>query len=408
MEHSPAEKTARSVVQTLSDAGFIAYFAGGFARDYLLGLPCSDIDIATDAPPAAVMRLFSKTVPVGLAFGSVVVVLDGHSFEVTTFRSETGYADGRHPDQVVFSSPQEDAKRRSLTINGLFFDPLTNQILDYVGGEADLKAGIIRAIGNPDERFSEDKLRMIRAVRFAVRFKFELEERTKEAILSHAHELLPAVAMERIWQEFEKVKPPEQFARFLAQLHELGLLQQIFPELAERALILGQLSQLPTDTPTILKLTSVMMSLPLEHLLEICERLKVSKRDARLVELQGLLQGLLDNPNTSSTEWAHFYALKEAPLLLDVEAHLLPSSRARKFAEQQAHRQQLLSAHIARIREGKPVVTAGDLREVGVQPGKRMGALLREAERLAIECDLHRPADVLSLLQRRGLIHAHE
>ena len=174
------KKIATAIVRKLVAAGYTAYFAGGWVRDYLMGHPSEDIDLATDAPPEKIIDLFPKTLLVGVAFGVVVVIVDGHQFEVATFRRDIDYADGRKPSKIELSTAEEDAFRRDFTINGMFYDPLTNQILDYVGGQEDLKKKIIRAIGNPHKRIQEDRLRMIRAVRLSCRFDFQIEEKTKE------------------------------------------------------------------------------------------------------------------------------------------------------------------------------------------------------------------------------------
>src|SRR5262249_42065141 len=153
---------ARTIVETLTRAGYIAYYAGGWVRDLLLGHPSDDIDIATNAPPAVVQQLFANTVPIGLAFGIVLVLIEGREYEVATFRSDVGYTDGRRPSHVHFTSAKEDAKRRDFTINGMFYDPLKQEVLDYVEGKEDLEKKLIRAIGDPHERIREDRLRMIR------------------------------------------------------------------------------------------------------------------------------------------------------------------------------------------------------------------------------------------------------
>ena len=174
---------ADHICRVLRDRGHQAYLAGGCVRDILLGREPVDYDVATDATPDRVQELFPNSLTVGAKFG-VVIVIDGPTqVEVATFRSDVGYSDGRHPDRVEYaSSPEEDVKRRDFTINGLMLDPFSNEVLDFVGGEKDLRAGIVRAIGNPEDRFREDKLRMIRAVRFAARFRYAIESGTFVAI----------------------------------------------------------------------------------------------------------------------------------------------------------------------------------------------------------------------------------
>jgi len=196
---------AIKIVEKLQNSGHIAYFSGGWIRDFLLKVPSDDIDIATSASVEEVRDLFSKTIPVGIAFGIIIVVEEGHTFEVATFRKEKEYTDGRRPTHIEPASPEEDSLRRDFTINGMFFDPIQDKLLDFVEGQKDLEKGVIRAIGDPHQRFLEDRLRMIRAVRYSNRFNFPIDCDTTQAILSHAASLFPSVAIERVWQEFQKM-----------------------------------------------------------------------------------------------------------------------------------------------------------------------------------------------------------
>src|SRR5437868_14826416 len=186
MKTSPMEKTAREIAQRLRAADHIAYFAGGCVRDTVRGLAAKDFDIATDATPEIVQKIFPHTYAVGAHFGVVVVVENDFNFEVATFRSDGVYLDHRHPVDVQFSSPEEDAKRRDFTINGMFFDPEKNEVIDFVGGRADLDAKLIRAIGDPAARYAEDRLRMLRAVRFATVLDYKIDNPTWDALAANA------------------------------------------------------------------------------------------------------------------------------------------------------------------------------------------------------------------------------
>jgi poly(A) polymerase len=223
---------AEHICRVLRDKGHQAYLAGGCVRDTLLGREPVDYDIATDATPERVQDFFPESLSVGAKFG-VVIVTDGPiQVEVATFRSDVGYSDGRHPDEVVYAStPEEDVKRRDFTINGLMLDPFTNDVLDFVGGRADLRAGIIRAIGNPDERFREDKLRMIRAVRFAARFRYAIESHTFIAITKLAADI-SQISAERIRDELTKLLTEGAARRGFELLDESKLLPEILPEIA--------------------------------------------------------------------------------------------------------------------------------------------------------------------------------
>lgn len=221
---------AVGIVQRLQQAGFDAFWVGGCVRDLLLGRDPGDYDVATSARPDQIEALFEHTVPVGRKFGVMVVIEDGHQFQVATFRAEADYVDGRRPEKVVFSDARADALRRDFTVNGLFYDPVMNKLHDWVGGEADLRAGVIRTIGEPDERFAEDHLRLLRAVRFAAQLSFRIEPVTFAALKTNAHKIT-GISMERIREELVKLFKAPHAACGLELLRESGLLEHVLPEL---------------------------------------------------------------------------------------------------------------------------------------------------------------------------------
>jgi poly(A) polymerase len=223
------EQKARRIVTTLRAAGHEALFAGGCVRDLLLGTSPSDYDIATSARPEEVERLFRRTVAVGAQFGVIVVLEDGDEFEVATFRSDGAYIDGRRPESVTFSDAEGDARRRDFTINGLFYDPVAERVLDFVGGRSDLDARIVRAIGDAAQRFAEDKLRLLRGIRFAARLGFEIEAATWEAIRAGAPQI-HAVSAERIRDELVKILTHPSRLRGFDLLDASGLLRELLPE----------------------------------------------------------------------------------------------------------------------------------------------------------------------------------
>ncbi len=222
---------AQEIVARLQSEGFAAFWVGGCVRDFLLGREPQDFDIATDAKPEQVERLFRKTIPVGKKFGVIIVVEDGHQFQVATFRAEADYQDGRRPEKIIFANAEADASRRDFTVNGLFYDPLTKKIHDWVGGEKDLRAKIIRTIGKPEERFGEDHLRLLRAVRFAAQLNFEIEPKTFAAVKKLAPKI-KIISAERIRDELLKLFSPPHAARGLVLLRDSGLLEHVLPELA--------------------------------------------------------------------------------------------------------------------------------------------------------------------------------
>jgi len=229
---APAEIAADAIIAHLTGAGFTAYRVGGSVRDRLLGRAVHEVDVATDAPPEIVQRVFPKTFAVGAAFGVVIVHGDeGVDVEVATFRTESGYADGRHPRHVTFSDAPTDATRRDFTVNALFYDPAEQVVIDYVGGLSDLRKGIVRAIGDPSMRFAEDYLRMLRAVRFTASLGFELDPATRGAIPSLA-DRLRHISAERVLKELSRMLTgPAPHVAF-ADLADLGLLDYWLPEVA--------------------------------------------------------------------------------------------------------------------------------------------------------------------------------
>jgi poly(A) polymerase len=224
------EATARRVVARLRDHGHTALYAGGCVRDMLLGSEPKDYDIATDAQPERVQELFRRTYDVGAHFGVVVVHEDGHEFQVATFRSDGVYVDGRRPTAVTFSNPQMDAERRDFTVNGMFFDPVAGEVIDYVQGQEDLKLRLLRAIGEPAARFREDRLRILRAIRFATVLGFEIEPTTWAAVCEHSPHI-GEVSAERIREELVKILVHPNRVRGFDLLDQSGLLQEILPEM---------------------------------------------------------------------------------------------------------------------------------------------------------------------------------
>ena len=223
---------ANSICEVLRRNGYQALLVGGCVRDLLLGREPADYDVTTNATPEEVMKLFPESVAVGAQFGVMLIPRDGWKVEVAAFRSDVGYSDGRHPDRVVYSkTPEEDVQRRDFTINGLLMRHDTGEVLDFVGGQADLKAEIIRAIGEPSRRFTEDKLRMMRAVRFAARFGFEIEATTFRAIRRHAGEI-HQVSPERLRDELTKLLTEGAARQGFELLDETWLLEQVLPEIA--------------------------------------------------------------------------------------------------------------------------------------------------------------------------------
>jgi len=227
----PADRsTALWVLRRLRRAGHQALFAGGCVRDMLLDRPCADYDVATDATPEQVAALFERVLLIGAQFGVAMVLRKGRSVEVATFRTDLPTSDGRRPDGVRFVSARQDALRRDFTINGMFYDPLAEKVIDYVGGREDLGRGVIRTIGPPEQRFAEDYLRMLRAVRFAVRLGFRIDPATADAIRTQAPSI-SAVSGERICDELTRMLSQATAGKAMRLLGDLGLAQEVLGEL---------------------------------------------------------------------------------------------------------------------------------------------------------------------------------
>jgi poly(A) polymerase len=408
-----SRQIATSIVKKLQEAGYIAYFAGGWVRDFILQKPSDDIDIATSASVEEVQRLFPKTIPVGVAFGIVIVVQDGHQFEIASFRKDRGYVDGRRPVGIDPASPQEDAQRRDFTINGMFYDPIQDKFFDFVDGMKDLKKGIIRAIGDPKARFMEDRLRMMRAVRYSTRFNFPIESDTLQAILSQAETLLPSVATERIWQEFKKMSQFAHFDTGLLTLHQLKLLPTIFPQLKDVSIEeiqkrVNYIEHFPKGCPTIAELLELFPDSSLQDLIDLCDYLKLSKADKEFIEFYYHAQRLLTMPDKwkeklEPLEWARFYAHPHSSLVLEIIAAHFSSSDREKFLHDHTLHLQLLQQAVMRIQTQSPIVRAEHLMAEGIAPGKKMGQLLQEAEKISVNQGIEDRKTIIDLLKKSSL-----
>ena len=223
---------AVEIIGKLQEEGHIAYLAGGCVRDMLRGEIPKDYDIATSALPEQITTIFSKTREVGVHFGVVIVIKENQAFDVATFRNDGSYKDGRHPEEVTFSTPEEDTARRDFTINGIFFDPISQKYIDFVNGRSDIEKKVVRAIGDPDLRFQEDHLRLLRAVRFAARFNYEIEEKTWKSIKLNASEI-SKISKERVRDELTKILLNENRVLGFDLLVDSGLMEHIIPEILQ-------------------------------------------------------------------------------------------------------------------------------------------------------------------------------
>jgi len=399
---------ALEIVNKLVAKGHVAYFAGGWVRDHVMGHDSNDIDIATSALPEQIVALFPRTILVGLSFGVVIVVVGGHQFEVATFRKDTDYLDGRKPDKIEYCSAREDALRRDFTINGLFYDPLEHKIYDYVNGVRDIKEGVIATIGDPGERFVEDRLRMIRAFRFSSRFGFVIEAETQEAIQLNADTLLPSVSMERVRDELTKMAKNPRFDTALIEMHRLELLPVIFPQL--RGTHLNDIkhrvlnfSHLTHETPCILYLVQLFPDEKLETMLEMCYDLRMSRREIAIVHTYYQAKEIIEKEQLPThtydpVEWVHFLKRKYAVASFQAATLNFPENERERFFEVLKVRAHHYEKHVDRAQKKQPLISGKLLMEMGILPGQRMGELLDEAEAIAIREDLHEIEPVIKKL----------
>lgn len=382
-------KEALEIVHTLRQNGYQAYFAGGWVRDHLLGEDSEDIDIATNCPVDRLLTLFPKTVPIGVQFGIVLVLIQGKEFEVATFRSDVSYEDGRRPTSVVFTNAKEDALRRDFTINGMFYDPVEKKVIDYVEGKKDLEKKVLRAIGNADLRIREDRLRMIRAIRFSCKFSLTIEPLTKKAILDHAKELFPSVAMERIVQELRKMLSHPTRKKALISLFSLGLLQEIFPALSKISQgsfekDLEKISFYPENLPLFAYLHTFLKDPFIE---DVCQYLKLSNEEKRFGEFWIKSYKLFEKEAVDDHTWAHFYAEKHSSICLKTAA----LKKGPSFLKDHEKRKRKLQVFIKRIQSKKPILSSSYLLQKGVKPGELFGEMLKLAEKISINEKIEDP-----------------
>jgi len=392
-------EAALEIIQKLTENSHTAYFAGGYVRDTLMNHTSDDIDIATTASAKEIQSLFPKTIPVGIQFGIIIIVHHDHQFEVATFRKESDYLDGRRPTSITKASPEEDALRRDFTINGMFYDPLEEKLIDYVNGQADIKARVVRAIGDPNQRFLEDRLRMIRAIRYATRFQFDIDPKTRRAILKHADTLFPAVAIERVWQELQKMASYSRFDHSLLALHNHNLLATILPEVKDKDIKdnLKHLPHFPKDAPLIAQLLELFPHYNLAQKLLLCDYFKLSNQERAFVTFYHKSASLLLQELTPY-QWVKLYADPHFKISFSLHLAHLTQDAQNEIIALHEKRQQKLLPHIKRYKENDPILKAKHLIEKGYKPGPELGELLKRAEEIAINDNLDSPKEILKKL----------
>jgi poly(A) polymerase len=426
--------SAELIVLRLREAGHQAYLVGGCVRDMLLGAGPHDYDIATSALPHEVRPLFEKTIEVGAAFGVTCVRVDDEWFEVAAFRTDLGYSDGRRPDAVAFTDAKGDVERRDFTINGLLYDPVTEEVIDYVGGRADLEARVVRCIGEPLRRFEEDKLRLLRAVRFAARLEYEIEADTFAAMTELAPQVT-AVSAERIGAELLNIFTAAHADRALALLAETGLLAAILPEIdamrgveqppkfhpegdvfEHTRLMLGML-----DSPgPALALAALLHDVGKPPTFEVADRIRFNRHDRAGAAIAETICRRLRMPNDVT---ATVVALVASHMtFVDIqnmrESRLKRLMREGWFADAlELHRLDCLASHgklgtyewcrerfdALEPEQARPqrLVTGHDLIEMGQTPGPQFRSLLDAVEDAQLEGRVATREDAIEFVRRQ-------
>jgi poly(A) polymerase len=431
----PRRQGATNIVRRLRDAGFAAYLVGGCVRDIVMGRVPKDYDVATSARPAQLVEMFPDSLTVGAQFGVVIVPRAEGSVEVATFRSDGLYADGRHPVQVEYAkSAEEDAQRRDFTINGLLYDPVEDKVIDYVGGQADIRGRRIRTIGDPYKRFSEDRLRMLRAVRFAARFNFELDSAAADAIRERASEIR-IVSAERIRDEILKILTEGQARRGFELLDSTNLLEQVLPEVKAMQGVeqppefhpegdvwthtLKMLEGLKSPTPTLAlgvllhdvgkpRTFVVRDRIRFDNHVEvgakmaevICKRLRISCRDTeRVIELVRHHLRFIDFPRMKRSTQIRF--LRMDGFSEHLELHRLDCLASHGKLDTYNRAQEMLGQiPEPEIRPAR-LLSGEDLIRDGYKPGPLFKQILQTVEDAQLEGDIRTLEDALRLVHHR-------
>ena len=429
---------AKRIATRLQKAGFAAFWVGGCVRDFLLGREPGDIDIATDARPEQIEKLFKRTVAVGKKFGVMIVVEDEQQFQVATFRSEGDYQDGRRPEHVVFSNARADAVRRDFTINALFYDPVSGTTHDWVGGERDLRAKIIRTISKPEERFGEDHLRLLRAIRFAAQLNFAIEPETFAAVKALAPKI-KLISAERIRDELLKLFRPPHAARGLDLLRESGLMERVLPELSATVTcdqspdyhpegtvynhIRLMLEQLPLDAPPSLPWAAILHDIgkpPTASVDEktgaihfyghekigadmarvILNRLRFPKKDVDEIVACVRQHMQFKDVKQMRTATLRRLLLRET-FPLELELHKLDCLGSHRSLDHYNFLLEQAEELKKKPRIRPPLLNGGDLITLGMEPGPDMGALLHEIREKQLSDELKTKREAKAWVKKR-------
>src|SRR5262245_52880290 len=389
---------AMDLVKALRERGHEAYFVGGCVRDMVMNIEPADYDIATSARPEQITDIFPRTETIGAQFGVVLVIHRGHPFEVATFRSDEAYIDGRRPTGVVFTDARQDVLRRDFTINGLLYDPLSGEIIDYVNGRADIQAKIVRAIGDPQARFEEDKLRILRAIRFGARLGYTIEPGTWDAVATMAAKI-HQVSSERIRDELTRILTEGQAARGVRMLEESGLRNQILPEIQWTNHIDKSLQFLAKGAPPDFAMGLLLHHTPAGNVQQIVERLKFSRAEMHhIVALVENLPRFFEIRQMSMSSLKRFFRIER------FEDHLeLARIHAVAIGEEPVDYAYALGKRKEWPDQAiwpEPLVTGNDLIAMGFSAGPRYKEILTRVEDEQLEERLMTREQAMDFIKR--------
>jgi poly(A) polymerase len=390
--------SAIAIVKELRERGHEAYLVGGCVRDMVMELEPADYDIATSARPEEIVKIFPRTESIGAQFGVILVIYRGHPFEVATFRSDEAYVDGRRPTGVVFTDVRKDVLRRDFTINGLLYDPVSKEVIDYVEGQADIRARLVRAIGDPYARFEEDKLRILRAVRFGARLGYEIEPETWKAVCAMAPKI-HQVSRERIREELSRILTEGQAARGFRLLEESGLRTEILPELKWTDHIERSLKLLRRGSEPDFAMSVLLQNTPVSSVEEVVERLKFSRSEMH--HIVALVENL---PRFSQVRRMPVASLKRFFRLNRFEDHIELARVYRLAAGEDLSDLNYVLSKRAEWTEKDifppPLVTGEDLIAMGFKPGPVFKEILTRLEEEQLEGRLREHNQALEFVRQ--------
>jgi len=372
------KEAAITIIEKLRGEGFEALLAGGCVRDMLLGREAKDYDIATNAKPDEVSKLFRRTLEVGAKFGVVIVLLDDQQIEVATFRTESGYVDGRHPTEVAFATAREDASRRDFTINAMFYDPAAEEVIDYFDGRDDLQRKVVKTVGDAQQRFKEDYLRMLRAVRFSAQLGFKIESQTWQGVCDNS-EKISKISGERICMELGGILTCQAKSYAAQMLFDSGLSRAIFDNFDDESATVGiaVLEKMPDDVEFIAGLAGFFAGFETNDAIAKCEILSLSKKQNNKLRFLLSNRDQLLNENMSLSGLKTFLASDYFAELYELEAAIQKTQNENELSSLAALKERIESLGDIDYSPA-PLLNGRDLQELGLVEGPGLGELAKQ------------------------------